>query len=75
MGNHEYCEICGENDFHRHRPCDPEKVAKMQKAEQDRIARRKRGTAIMRAKLDAAGIPYRMENESTAIVYGWDFSE
>src|SRR6185369_10614471 len=27
MGNHEYCDECGENDFHRGEPCNPEKRA------------------------------------------------
>ena len=25
MGNHEYCELCGQNTFHHDQPCDPEK--------------------------------------------------
>jgi len=28
MGNHEYCEDCGQNTFHNHRPCHPEDVAR-----------------------------------------------
>lgn len=26
--NHEYCEDCGQNDFHMGRPCNPELKAK-----------------------------------------------
>lgn len=31
MGNHEYCENCVENNFHYGRPCDPKKVATINK--------------------------------------------
>ena len=30
MGNHEYCELCGENTLHLNRPCDPTKVIERQ---------------------------------------------
>lgn len=43
MGNHEYCEDCGENDFHNHRPCDPAKVAARKAAEKQVIERKVRG--------------------------------
>ena len=36
MGNHEYCMDCGENDFHLHRPCRPEKLAEQKRKRQER---------------------------------------
>ena len=33
MGNHEYCEECGESDFHLGRKCYPKKVAKVKARE------------------------------------------
>lgn len=35
VGNHEFCEACGESDFHRERPCDSEKVKAMRALKQD----------------------------------------
>ena len=40
MGNHEYCELCGENNFHYNEPCSPEKRAKHQ-AEGDALLERR----------------------------------
>jgi hypothetical protein len=61
MGNHEYCEICGEDDFHRHRPCDQKKVAERKargvQAQAEEDASLKQAEKL----LTAAGIPYRVD--------------
>ena len=40
MGNHEYCEKCGESDFHYHRPCDPAKLLIRELEEQKELKAR-----------------------------------
>ncbi|MES2213684.1 MAG: hypothetical protein V4473_02490 [Patescibacteria group bacterium] len=43
MGNHEYCEECGESNFHYNRPCDPERKAKYQREIEQKKEREVRG--------------------------------
>lgn len=35
MGNHEYCDECGEDDFHYGLPCNPEKKAQQDARNQE----------------------------------------
>lgn len=59
MGNHEYCTLCGENDFHYNEPCNPEKRAKHQADEAARMKRRiraERAAEAMVEKLALRGI-------------------
>ncbi len=73
MGNHEYCEFCGENDFHSHRPCDPEKVKQRQLEQEQQRVRHAERVAKMKAALDAAGIKYTLDNYGHASVSPHDY--
>ncbi len=58
MGNHEYCEDCGENDFHLGRPCNPEKV-KAKEAEAKKLKQEKeKRYAVIKEKLDKAELSF-----------------
>jgi hypothetical protein len=75
MGNHEYCEDCGENNFHNERPCNPEKVAD-RKAMQDRNDRiLQANISRMKNALASAGIQYEMDEYGNAIVRPSYFAE
>lgn len=63
MGNHEFCVDCHENDFHIGRPCDPEKVAKVQAEKRER-------EDSMRAKREASSQLIAMGVEGTIDEYG-----
>jgi hypothetical protein len=58
MGNHEYCGMCGENNFHYNQDCDPEKRAAFQQAELKRLERRNNAIAKTKKALDEAGLKY-----------------
>ncbi len=73
MGNHEYCVDCGESDFHLHRGCDPVKVARKQESERVRLEQKARCIDKMVERLNAAGIPFRLDNVGRAIINPWDF--
>jgi len=49
MGNHEFCEECGESSFHSGRPCNPEKKAAVDKANR----KREQKEQAYRVKLEA----------------------
>lgn len=66
MGNHEYCEECGANDFHMGRPCDPERLAK-KKSEQ--AARN-----IVKDKAIKKLEALELQLEKQGIIVGWDYS-
>ena len=52
MGNHEYCELCGEHNFHYSTPCDPEKKAKHQAEKDARIERQIRAERAAKAMIE-----------------------
>jgi hypothetical protein len=59
MGNHEFCAQCEENDFHYGEPCDPKRVAAVQKKEQEekaRLGRQIQEATKLMAKLKVMGI-------------------
>jgi len=66
MGNHEFCEQCGESTFHRGRPCDPEKVRKRQA---ERQAYEERANAAKRrAATFAMGHPRAYQDDHGNVV-------
>jgi hypothetical protein len=73
MGNHEHCEFCGENDFHRHRPCDPEKVKQRQCEQQQREIQHAERVARMKAALDTAGVKYTIDAYGYATVSPYNY--
>jgi hypothetical protein len=59
MGNHEFCEDCHENNFHRGRECDPVKKAKVDAEKQVHAAEKERGLVLLenlKAELEGRGI-------------------
>ena len=67
MGNHEYCEDCGENTFHHGSPCDPVKVAERKNRAAEAEARAATAVVRMRKKLDDCGIPYEMDGYNAVV--------
>jgi hypothetical protein len=74
MGNHEYCEACGESDFHHGRPCDPAKKAAMsartarcEKRKTDAVKRMERTLAQLK-------IPFELDQYDNAVVSWSDFT-
>lgn len=50
MGNHEFCEGCGESDFHRGKTCQeayPESFAKEENARRQRRHEREQGSVLI----------------------------
>ena len=74
MGNHEYCDGCGESDFHYHRNCDPVKVAARLKAEADSKARTKAEVDRMKKVLDKLGVKYDLDEYGNAEINHSEFS-
>lgn len=75
MGNHEYCEDCGESNFHLNRPCDPAKVA-ARKKQSARAEKTKQGCINrMKSALADAGINYTLDSYGNAIVSYTSFPE
>jgi hypothetical protein len=71
MGNHEYCELCGENNFHYDEPCDPDKKAKHQAAKDARIERQIRAERAAKAMINTLylkGIPATLDFEYKYVI-------
>ena len=73
MGNHEFCEDCGESDFHLHRPCDPKKVAARKAEAKKQGEEQQQCIGKMKLELEKAGIKYRLDRYGNAIVSYSDF--
>lgn len=72
MGNHEYCEDCGESDFHHHRPCDPVKLAKKKQEKENQLIEKEIRIERMKVKLNSLGLKYQLTTNGASLSY-WDF--
>lgn len=77
MGNHEYCEDCGESDFHLHWPCDPVKLAKKKREEEDWEEKKKdaksKAKDIVGKLLDSNGIKWTQDHDGYTEVSPYQF--
>jgi hypothetical protein len=71
MGNHEFCELCEESNFHYGRPCDPVKVAQVQANAKAYEQRKQAGIRRLRLLLDSLQLKYEIDTYGRAIVH-WD---
>ena len=55
MGNHEFCEDCGESDFHLTRPCDPLKVKERKANQLEFLSDLQRAQLVLTEFLQEAG--------------------
>lgn len=71
MGNHEYCDECGESDFHYGRPCDPAKKAAHQAEQAANQKRADQETKRITQLLDSVGLKYDLTRYGI-IVRPWE---
>jgi hypothetical protein len=75
MGNHEFCEFCHENDFHRGSPCNPVKKAAVD-AHKAELAREKRVGMIelkkLQDRLAVEGYPSHFDFDGNLVL--WPFA-